>query len=188
MAQDPTSGDLIPPDQPVDITVSTGKPDVTVPFVIGDNKDDARQKLEDAGLRVKLVKQESDQEKDTVVSTDPNAATSVSSGSLVTVYYAAGPKEVPSVVGMQQDQATRKLKKAGFGVDVVYDSSTPAQKGQVLKQSPEAYTSQPKGTTVVITVSSYEEPTPTPTPTPTSTPTDQSSPSLPTPPATSPSP
>ncbi len=167
MAQDPNAGQLIPPDQPVDITISTGKPDVTVPLVIGDDKQTARQKLVDAGLRVKLVKQQSDQDRGTVISTDPNAAQSVSSGSLVTVYYSAGPKKVPSVVGMQQDKATSVLKKAGFNVDVVYDSQTQAEKGQVLKQSPEAYTTQPQGTTVVITVSSYEKPSPTPTPTPT---------------------
>ena len=36
--------------------------------------------------------------------------------------------------------------------------TTVAEKGQVLEQSPEAYTEQPQGTRVVITVSSYEEP------------------------------
>ena len=45
-------------------------------------------------------------------------------------------------------------------------------KGTVLAQSPEAFTEQPDGTTVVIRVSTYEEPTPTPTPTPTETPTE----------------
>ncbi len=187
MAQDPGAGALIPPNQPVDITVSTGKPNVTVPFVIGDDKDTARQKIADVGLRVKLVKQRSDQDKGTVISTDPNAAQTVSSGSLVKVFYSAGPKKVPSVVGMQQKKATSVLKKAGFNVDVVYDSQTQAEKGQVLKQSPEAYTTQPQGTTVVITVSSYEQPSATPTPTPTESPTPTVEPSLPTP-SSSPSP
>ena len=34
----------------------------------------------------------------------------------------------------------------------------------MLEQSPAAFTTQPQGTTVVITVSTFEKPTPTPTP------------------------
>ena len=138
-----------------------------MPYVIGKDKDEARQILEDAGLDVKLVKEKSDEPRDVVVRTDPEPAQDASKGSLVTVYYSAGPQEVPSVVGMQQGRATSVLEKAGFVVDVTYDSTTVAQKGQVLKQSPEAYTEQPQGTRVVITVSSYEEPSPSPTPSPT---------------------
>ncbi len=189
IAQDPQAMQMVSPDRAVDITVSTGKPDVTVPFVIGEDKEQARQELRDKGLKVKLVKQKSDQDAGIVISTDPNAAESVSYGTLVTVYWAAGPKQVPSVVGMKQDKATATLKKAGFNVDTVYDSSTPAEKGQVLKQSPEAYTSQPQGTTIVLTVSSYEQPsatpTPTPSPTPTPTPSIGPTPTLPTPGETS---
>ncbi len=187
MAQDPTAGNLIPPSQPVNITISTGKPDVTVPFVIGEDKDTARQDILAAGLKVKLVKKQSDQSKDIVIATDPHAAQSVSSGTLVTVYYSAGPRQVPSVVGMPQAKAEAALKSAGFNYDVVYDSQTPSQKGEVLKQSPQAYTSQPQGTTVVITVSSYEPPKPSPTPTPPQ-PSPTPTPSSPLPPTGSPSP
>ncbi|MGZ4753181.1 MAG: Stk1 family PASTA domain-containing Ser/Thr kinase [Oryzihumus sp.] len=178
MAQDPQEGDLISPSQPVNLTISTGKPNVTVPFVIGDNKDVAAQKIRNAGLKPRLVRQQSDQPQGTVIGTDPNAATSVTSGSTVTVYWSAGPRQVPSVVGMQQSRATAVLEKAGFKVDTAYDSSTPSQKGQVLKQSPEAYTTQPQGTVVVITVSSYEQPTQSPSPSPTPT-TPSESPILP---------
>ena len=85
-------------------------------------------------------------------------------------YWSDGPEEVPSVVGMTGGRGPRRvLERAGFDVDVVYDSETVAEKGQVLQQSPEAYTEQPQGTVVVITVSSYEEPSESPSPTPTET-------------------
>jgi eukaryotic-like serine/threonine-protein kinase len=170
VAQDPDPLSLLPPGDTVELTVSTGSPDVVVPYVIGKQKDEARRILEDAGLDVKLVKEKSDEPRDVVIRTDPEPAQDASKGSVVTVYYSAGPLEVPSVVGMQQERATRVLERAGFVVDVTYDSATVSEKGQVLKQSPEAYTEQPQGTRVVITVSSYEEPSPTPTPTPTPTP------------------
>ena len=99
-------------------------------------------------------------------------------GTTVTVVWSAGPRQVPSVVGMQQDEAERTLERAGFNVQVVEDTSTPAEPGTVLKQSPEAYTTQSQGTTVVITVSNYTEPEPSPTPTePSPTPSESSSPS-----------
>ena len=188
IAQDPDPLSTLPPGDPVDLSVSTGQPDVVVPDILGDDKDSARQKLTDAGLRVKLVQKQSDEPRDTVVDSDPRPATSVSKGSLVTVFYAAGPKEVPSVVGLKEGAARSKLEKAGFKVDTVTDSSTESQKGTVLKQSPGAFTTAPQGTTVVITVSAYEPPpsetpTPTPTPTPSETPSESATdtPSVPPP-------
>ena len=82
-----------------------------------------------------------------MVRTDPEPAAEATKGSVVTVFYSAGPQEVPSVVGMQQGEATCVLESAGFNVDVTFDSETRAEKGQVLRQSPEAYTEQPQGTT-----------------------------------------
>jgi serine/threonine protein kinase len=181
IAQDPDAMSLLAPGGEVDLTVSTGKPDVVVPYVIGEDKDTARQKITDAGLKVTLVKKSSDDDQDTVISTDPNPATSVSKGSLVTIFYSAGPRQVPSVVGLQENEARDKLEAAGFNVDTVLDSHTEANKGTVLKQSPAAYTNQPQNTTVVITVSDFSTPTPTPTETPSES---TSSPSTPTSPAT----
>jgi serine/threonine-protein kinase len=111
-----------------------------------------------------------------VIGTRPNQAESVSKGTLVTVFYSAGPHKVPNVVGMTRKHAISTLKAAGFSYSVTHDSQTPSQTGTVLAQSPQAYSRQPQGTTVVITVSSYEEPTPTPTPTPTETPTETPTP------------
>jgi beta-lactam-binding protein with PASTA domain len=169
----------------VDLTVSTGRPDVVVPYVIGDDKETARQKLIDIGLRVKLVKQTSDQDQGTVVRTTPNPADSVSTGSLVTVYYSTGPTQVPNVVGLDERSARARLRDAGFRVDAVTDTTTVAQKGTVIRQSPSASTAQPQGTTVVITVSGYETPSTSPTST-TSPTTPPPSPGLTTSPSASP--
>jgi serine/threonine-protein kinase len=169
--QDPDPASALAPGQPIDLTVSAGKPDVVVPFVIGDDKDTARQKIKDAGLEPRLVERQSDADTGTVIRTDPTAATSVGAGTSVTVFYSAGPQQVPSVEGLKEGRARKRLEAAGFTVDTVFDSSTPSEKGIVLRQSPKAFTTQPQGTTVVITVSSYEKPTPTPTETPSSTPT-----------------
>ena len=176
ISQDPAPGEFLPAGDPVDVLISTGNPEVVVPDVLGKGKIEARQQLKDLGLRVKLVKQDSDDEKDIVIDSDPRPATSVSTDSLVTLFYSDGPEEVPSVLGMTQRRATRVLEKAGFNVSETYDPETRAQKGTVLEQSPEAFSEQPDGSTVLITVSSYEEPQPTETASP--TPTETASPTL----------
>jgi serine/threonine-protein kinase len=175
LSQDPQPGRSLAAGAPVDIVISTGKPDVTVPNVVGDDRVAARQELEGLGLRVKTVERESDEEAGTVIETDPEPATSVTSGSLVTLFYSDGPSEVPSVIGFPQGRATQILEDAGFTVSVTFDSETPAQRGTVLAQSPEAFTEQPSGSTVVITVSSFEpepEPEPSPSPSPSESPSE----------------
>ena len=182
ISQTPDPGAFLAPGDPVDILVSTGKPEVVVPDVLGADRADARQEVEDAGLRVRLRERESDEEADVVIDSDPRPATNVSTGTIVTLFYSDGPEEVPSVIGMMEERATRTLERAGFNVSVNFDPDTRAQKGTVLAQSPDAFTEQPSGATVVITVSSYEEPEPEPSPTETEEPEDPSeSPSLPDP-------
>ncbi len=165
ISQDPGPGDFLEPGGEVDVLVSTGKPEVVMPDVLGDDKDSAKEELEALDLRVRLVERESDEDAGVVIDSDPRPATNVSVGTRVTLFYSDGPEEVPSVVGMQQDRATNVLEKAGFNVNVVLDPDTRAEKGTVLEQSPEAFSEQPDGTTVTITVSDYEEPTPTEEPT-----------------------
>jgi beta-lactam-binding protein with PASTA domain/predicted Ser/Thr protein kinase len=184
--QDPQPGAVIDKGGEVDVVISNGTPAVVVPDVLGRDKEEARTILEGRKLRVKMVRRNSDEDAGTVIDTDPRPATRVAIDSVVTVYYSAGPKEIPSVVGMQEDQARRTLRNAGFDVNVVYDSQTPQQKGTVLKQSPTAGSTAKQGSTVTITVSSYEQPSASPTPTP--TPTESPSPTATPTPTESPSP
>jgi beta-lactam-binding protein with PASTA domain/predicted Ser/Thr protein kinase len=173
ISQDPDPGDFLPEGGEVDIIVSSGAPEVVVPDVLGDNKDEARAELEAAKLRVRLVRRDADAEADEVIDMDPRPATSVPVDTLVTVFFSDGPEEVPSVVGMQEQRARQEVEEAGFRVDVEYDTETRAEPGIVLEQSPEAGSTPSEGSTVTITVSDYEEPEPSPSPTPTPTPTPE---------------
>ncbi len=177
IAQDPSPRSLIPPGSPVDITISTGDPEVVIPFLIGEDKDAAEEQLLDLGLEPRLIKRRSDEPEDTVIRTDPNAAQNVSKGSTVKVFYSTGPRRVPSVVGLQEEEAIDKIENRGFVANVEEDTETPAEPGTVLRQSPQSGERLPQGSVVTITVSNYEEPEPSPTPTPTETPEPSPTPS-----------
>jgi serine/threonine protein kinase len=174
LAQDPGPRSLVPPGSAVDITISTGDPEVVIPFLIGKDKNAAEQELLDLGLKPELVKQQSDEAKDTVIRTKPNAATHVSKGSTVKVFYSTGPRRVPSVVGLPEEEAIQRIESRGFVANVEDDTEATAEPGTVLNQDPEALSRQPQGTVVTITVSRFEEPEPSPTPT---TPTESQVPS-----------
>ena len=166
LEQDPDADTRVDPGTTVTIVVSEGKPQVTVPSVIGLQRNAARRELEDRNLEVVLEEAESDLKAGQVIETDPVAGTSVAEGSTVTVYYSDGPEEVPDVVGDLEEVARQKLENAGFTVRVFYDDNpTDQPTGTVLEQTPEAGTTQPAQTQIVLLVTSYVAPTEPPSPT-----------------------
>jgi serine/threonine-protein kinase len=169
ISQDPQADASVDPGSTVTIVVSTGKPDVTIPDVVGDNKDSATEQLQALGLRVRVKEVDSDENKDDVVAVNPDVGTQVAANSVVTLSVSKGPKAVPDVVGKTQAQATRLIEAAGFKVSVLPDNASTEPKGTVTQQSPQGGTPQNSGSTVTILVSTYEPPPPvteTPTPTP----------------------
>ena len=100
--------------------------------MIGDNKFDAVATIEGLGLALP-VREQSVDERDTVTRTDPEAATSVSAGSTVRIFWSTGPRAVPGVVGPRRTRRAR-LERAGFEVSVDEDLDV-AEAGQVLEQS-----------------------------------------------------
>ncbi|MET0840275.1 MAG: PASTA domain-containing protein, partial [Marmoricola sp.] len=167
MSQDPQNDEKVDPGSSVDFVVSAGKPQITLPDVVGQGKDAAAEQLRGEGLRVVLTQRDADDPRDQVVEMQPPSGTRVADGSKVTLFWSDGPEEVPSVVGKTEAAATQLIEDAGFKVSRVTDSTTKAKKGTVLQQSPSAGQSLDKGSTVTIVVSTYEPPEPTPTPTPT---------------------
>ena len=165
ISQDPQSGDLVDPDDTVDFVVSAGLPQVELPDVVGQSRNDAANQLRGEGLRVVLTQRDLDDPKDQVVEMQPPAGTEVANGSKVTLFWSDGPEVVPDVVGKTEGEATKLIERAGFEVSRVTDATTEAKKGEVLQQSPSAGQSLDKGSTVTIVVSTFEEPPP-PSPSP----------------------
>src|SRR5438105_4910014 len=102
----------------VKLKVSTGKPKVAVPDVIGKSRDDAVSALTRAGLNPKVVSIHSNKPPDTVTGQFPQAGTKIVRGSDVRINVSSGPRpiNVPYVVGLSIDQATAQLQNAGFAV------------------------------------------------------------------------
>ena len=173
IAQQPAPGEAIEQGQAVNVTISTGKEQSTVPQLVGlTSLDDVRIALSDFGLVLgSITEEESNQPAGYVLSQDPGEGTQVPAGSAVNIVVSSGLVEVPQVTGATEAQARSDLAQAGFEVQVVQQESALDAPGTVLAQSPQPGTQMERGALVTITVA-ISAPTPTPTPTPEPTPTE----------------
>ncbi|CAA9376652.1 Stk1 family PASTA domain-containing Ser/Thr kinase [uncultured Nocardioides sp.] len=167
--QEPNRDTFSAPGSSIGFVVSTGRPEVQVPFVVGLPKEQARDQLRARNLKVRLVEAESDEPRDQVVEVTPPAGESVAEGTTVTVSWSEGREAVPEVVGQRRRAAEAAITAAGFVPDAVPYGDTTEPAGTVVRQSPPGGEA-PAGTTVTIFVSTYEPPTEPPPAPPTEPP------------------
>jgi len=172
--QSPSADDYVDPGTEDDLVISLGPPEKSVPSVINSSRSEAVSILRGEGFRWELIERESDEDKNQVIQQEPAAGTMVQEGSVVKVFYSDGPEEVPNVVGMTQEDATRAIEALKFRVEVVESDDTTEPAGIVFRQIPEEGETPDEGSTITIFVSTFVEPT-DPT-----IPTDPTLPTLPT--------
>jgi serine/threonine-protein kinase len=139
---------------------------VTVPRVEGLTSAQAQARLERAGLDVETADAvfSSEVEAGLIVRTIPPSGTRIRTTGTVVLVPSKGPQlvAIPSVIGLSQQAARERLRRAGFKVDVrrVFDDEV--EEGKVIDQSPAADIELEKGQTVTITVSRGPELVPIP--------------------------
>jgi len=130
-----------------------------VPDVTGQQLDEARATLEDAGFKVKTTDQETtDRDPGTVLAQSPGAGGDAPQGSDVTLTVAREPSQVsvPDVKGEQDSDAIRILQDAGFRVATEkQDVSDLDQDGVVLEQDPKGNRQAKPGDVVSIVVGRF---------------------------------
>ena len=152
--QDPEQGTKQPRGSIVTILVSSGKPKVTVPSLVGKSRDAAVAELTRLQLEPNVVQVSSSQQANQVTAQNPKPGIVVVAGSSVRINVSSGPKPVavPSVIGQSYDSAAAQLQSAGFTVGRVdVDSDQPA--GQVVDQSPPGNSTASNGSSVTLSVS-----------------------------------
>ncbi|MYR61372.1 PASTA domain-containing protein, partial [Streptomyces sp. SID625] len=151
---DPASGTERHAGSAIALTVSKGSP-VDVPDVAGDDLDQARSELEEAGLKVTVASEQvnSEYDKGRVARQSPAAGGQAAEGDTVTLTLSKGPEmiEVPDVTGDSVDDAHKALEDAGFKVSE--DRGLLGLFGDTVKKQSVAGGEQaPKGSTIKITI------------------------------------
>ena len=138
----------------VQISVSSGPGQAPVPNVAGSTQDTARTTLQLAGFDVQAVQlvDESSQQKDKVIGTDPGAGTVVPITTKITLRVASGKVKVPALVGRDRSVATVTLSQLGLLADYTDVETPQAVDGTVLEQTPPGDTVVDVGSRVAVKV------------------------------------
>jgi serine/threonine-protein kinase len=159
ISQSPRAGQRVPRGSTVEIAVSTGSEQASVPNVIGSDRSSAESAIVAAGLSVgSVTSQTSAEPSGTVISQNPSAGSRVDKGSSVSFVVSSGgaPAPVPSVVNLERSAAEQAIRNAGFNPSVEERAvSDPAQDGIVISQNPASGSERPKGSTVSIVVGRF---------------------------------
>jgi len=150
----PGKGTKVRAGSAVALTVSKGSP-VDVPDVTGDDLEDARAGLEEAGLKVKIAPERVNSEHDAgqVARQNPGEGRQAAEGDTVTLTLSKGPEmvEVPDVVGDSVDDARSRLEGAGFRVKE--DRGLLGLFGDTVRsQSVDGGDTAPRGSTITIEI------------------------------------
>ncbi|MEV5883212.1 Stk1 family PASTA domain-containing Ser/Thr kinase [Streptomyces sp. NPDC052020] len=154
ISTDPATGTRMRAGAAVALTVSKGRA-VDVPDVTGEDLDDAKTALEEAGLKVRVSADQvtSEHDKGQVARQSPGSGRQAAEGDTVTLTLSKGPEmvEVPDVVGDGVDDARRALEGAGFQVEE--DRGLLGLFGDTVKsQSVEGGDTAPKGSEITVTI------------------------------------
>lgn len=136
------------------LTLSDGPGDAIVPAgLLGMSLIDARAALAAVGLLVAQTEAvPSDEPLGTVLKVTPEVGSTITAGSGVILQIASGQVEVPALIGIDAIQAKTILVQVGFLVKEVeaYDANQPI--GIIIRQAPDAGTTQTIGKSVTITI------------------------------------
>jgi serine/threonine-protein kinase len=156
ISQTPAAQTEVDKGSAVEVVVSTGKTQKSVPEVTGKDAADAANELGQAGFKTKTTQEASSTvDPGKVVRTDPAGGSKAEEGSTVTIFVSSGAEQVavPNVMGKTAADARADIEAAGL----VYREagtapSNSADDGKVVAQNPGGGTRVDKGTTVRVTL------------------------------------
>lgn len=166
----------------IEIYVCVGTEGVDVPNVTDKTEDAAVIMLENAGFKVEVKEEASDDvEKGKVIRQSPSAGQKMEQGETVIIVVSTGKEDVsvPNVIGLTKEDAIAKLSAENLKYSITsYEYSDSYSEGYVIYQNYGSGEKVPPETVINIKVSKGPEPeeevppTDTPTDTPVETPTD----------------
>lgn len=161
IGQDPAADSKKPEGTKINLTVSSGIEEVTVPDLKNKTIDEAQKEADKYGLVLQQspAQYSADVELNRIISTEPAAGANVAKGSTVRYVLSLGVEniDVPSVVGKTRNTAMDVLQNAGFKVSIEEEYSSTVKSGVVIRQTPNGGKLE-TGKTVTIVVSQGAEP------------------------------
>ncbi len=163
-AQNYSEGTMVDKGTTIELTISAGEADITIPTgLAGVAQDSAQSTLEDLGLVVNIQLSYSDDVAvGYVIGTTPTEGSSVAKGSTVTLIVSKGEDtsddlKVPDLIGVDADSAKATLTTMGLNYRTQTDTNEAYEDNVVLAVSPDVGESIVAGSTVTLTVNTLPE-------------------------------
>ena len=168
LLQSPSGGSYIDENSTISLVLSSGSEEIkeavngisTVPYLVLDSLDEAKEKLEIAGLGEPIIKEEYSENvvAGKIISQSVKAGDEIKEGTKITLVISLGPKEfdMPDVTNLSESDAKKKLTDSGLVVSVEYGKTDNVENNIVYKQSIEKGKKVKRGDKVLITVNSKE--------------------------------
>ncbi|MBQ7816007.1 MAG: PASTA domain-containing protein, partial [Oscillospiraceae bacterium] len=159
-SQTPKAPRTVKKNSTVKLRVSKGVMTSEMPNLKNFTRSEAEKVLGELGVNIAVeIEETKDVVSGSVVRTDPEQGSIVSSGSLVTIYIAVDPtlqnRTVPNVVGSENLSVARKaISAAGLRVGSYTMAESHDPEGTIIGQTPSAGEEVPAGSAVVLVVSS----------------------------------
>ncbi|MGH2331016.1 Stk1 family PASTA domain-containing Ser/Thr kinase [Thermoanaerobacter mathranii] len=157
LSQDPSQGSVVKAGSTVYVVISKGRQVVVVPNVINKDYLEAKNILENMGLKANIIVQYNDQfAKGYVFDQNPRQGVQVEYKTAIDLYVSKGPQPaiMPNVVNMTLEEATTALENAGLKLGkVIYKETTEVPEGVVLEQSVPPDSEIQKGSPIDLIVS-----------------------------------
>ncbi len=158
ISQDPKAGDEVEEGAAVNIVVSSGIAQITIPDLTNMPEAaaiDALGMTDDLDYNRTMRETNAGVAKGNVIRTEPAAGTTVPKGTRVILFVSEGIEQVkvPGVVGQPLAQAKAALEAVGLVVTTTEEYSETVAKGSVISQKPDANVVYEAGSTVSLVVS-----------------------------------
>jgi eukaryotic-like serine/threonine-protein kinase len=164
LRQDPDPGEQAARDDTITLVVSSGPGEITVPSVSGLTRAQAVRVLRRADLRVNPTERPSATvDEGLAIGTSPREGASIQRRSNVRLFVSSGPEQVdvPDLVGLSLDSATKRLDDLGLTYRTVREPSDQPE-DEVIAQDPGAGATLDPGGRVTLTVAEPVEQVPVP--------------------------
>lgn len=155
--QDVKEGKKVEVNSTINVKISSGKGEISVPNVVGSEESSATSTLKSSGFKVATEYEYNDTvSQGKVIRQTPESGNSAKEGDTITIVVSQGAEAVtvPDVYNKSQDAATSELTNAGLVVSSVSSEySDTISAGNVISQSVTAGKMVDKGTSVTLVIS-----------------------------------
>ncbi len=155
------AGNTVEKNTTVEVTLSSGKGEIEIPDVKGQDEANAKSALNTAGFQVNVTYEHSkDVEQGKVISQTPDAASMGKEGDTVTILVSQGVEsvKVPTLTGKTQQDASTALSDVGLTMgNVTSEYSDSVAEGLIISQSTAAGSYADIGSSVSVVISKGAE-------------------------------